>query len=241
MSSGAITSGSTRRFNFFQTHHIYNVHHKSYPPSLNRFVRESSITSSIPSDLNCELPIKLLIELNSNHTVLISPLLIPTLLLLTTLLAIRRALARLLRSKNLNSADTRVLGGVVEAASNLKHAVLVRELDLGSGFLLDAVTVVEIQLTAGLAVTIRGDDEVEGLGADFGGGEGAFGAERDDGAAADVEGDLGEVNVFKLDLGAFAFNDFPGIESVEAVVGEVDGDAGAVLFGDGRDEDVGAV
>jgi hypothetical protein len=82
---------------------------------------------------------------------------------------------------------------------------------------------------------------VEGLGADFSGGEGAFGAEGDDGAAADVQRDFGEIDVIEGDLGAFAFDDLPGVEGVEAGVGEVDGDAGAVLFGDGRDEDVGAV
>ena len=107
--------------------------------------------------------------------------------------------------------------------------------------MLDGIAVIEVELAASLAVTVRRDDEVEGLGADFGGGESAFGAEGDDGAAADVQGDFGEVDVVEGDFGAGAFDDFPGVEGVEAVVGEVDGDAGAVLFGDGRDEDVGAV
>jgi len=82
---------------------------------------------------------------------------------------------------------------------------------------------------------------VEGLGADCGGGESALGAEGNYGAAADVQWDFGESNVVEGDLGAGAFNDFPGVESVEAVVGEVDCDAGAVLFGDGGDEDGSAV
>lgn len=197
--------------------------------------------SPVPSDLNSELPIELLIQLNSNNTILVSPLVIATLLLLTTLLAIRRALARLLRTENLDSADTRVLGGVVEAAGDLEYAVLVRELDFRSRFLLDAVAVVEVQLAASLTVTVRRDDEVEGLGADFGGGESAFGAEGNDGAAADVQGDFSEGDVVEGDFGTGAFDDFPGVEGVEAVVGEVNGDAGAVLFGDGRDENVGAV
>lgn len=54
--------------------------------------------------------------------------------------------------------------------------------------MLDGIAVIEVQLAASLAITVRRDDEVEGLGADFGGGESAFGAEGDDGAAADVQG-----------------------------------------------------
>lgn len=192
-------------------------------------------------NLNSELAIKLLIQLDSNNTILISPLIIATLLLLATLLTIRRALTRLPCTENLNSADAGILGGVVEAAGDLEHAVFVRELDFRSGFLLDAVAIVEVELSAGLAVTVGRDDEVERLGADFGGGEGAFGAEGDDGTAADVQGDFGEVDVVESDLGARAFDDLPSIEGVEAVVGKVDGDAGAVLFGNGRDEDVRAV
>jgi hypothetical protein len=192
-------------------------------------------------DLNSELAIKLLIQLNGDDTVLISPLVIATLLLLATLLTVRRALARLLGTKDLDSADTGVLGGVVEAAGDLEHAVLVRELDLGGGLLLNAVAVVEVEFSAGLAVTVGRDDEVEGLGADLGGGEGAFGAEGDDGTAANVQWDFGEVDVVESDLGALAFDDLPSVECVEAVVREVDGNAGAVLFSDRRDEDVSAV
>jgi hypothetical protein len=107
--------------------------------------------------------------------------------------------------------------------------------------LLDAVAVVEVQFTAGFAVAVGCDDQVEGLSADFSGGESALGAERDDSAAADVEGNLSEIDVIESDLSAFALDDFPSIEIVEAVVGEVDGDAGAVLFCDGRDKDVRAV
>jgi hypothetical protein len=56
-----------------------------------------------------------------------------------------------------------------------------------------------------------------------------------------VQGDFSEVHVVEGNFGACAFDNVPGVEGVEAGVGEVDGDAGAVLFGDGRDEDVGAV
>lgn len=107
--------------------------------------------------------------------------------------------------------------------------------------MLNAIAIVEVKLAAGLAVTIGRDDEVEGLCADFGGGESAFRAEGDDSTAADVQRDFSEVHVVEGDLGASTLDDFPGVEGVEAGVGEVDGDAGAVLFGDGRDEDVGAV
>jgi len=156
-------------------------------------------------------------------------------------LTVGRTLTRLLRSENLDSAHARILGSVVERASDLEHAILIRELDLRRGLLLDAVAVVEVQFAAGFAIAVGCDDEVEGLGADFGCGESAFGAERDDGAAADVQGDFGERDVVESNFSARAFNNLPGVEGVEAVVGEVDGDAGAVFFRDRRDEDVVAV
>ena len=192
-------------------------------------------------DLNSELAIKLLIQLDSDNTILVLPLIVSTLLLPMALLAVRGPLARLLGSKDLHSADTCVFGHVIERARNLQHAVFVREFDFGRRLLLDAVAVVEVEFAAGFAVAVRRDDQVEGLSADFGCGEGAFGAEGDDGAAADVKGNFGEGNVIEGDFGALALYDLPGVEGVEAVVGEVDGDAGAVLFCDGRDEDVGAV
>jgi len=107
--------------------------------------------------------------------------------------------------------------------------------------LLDGITVVEVEAALSFAVTIRRDDEVEGLGADLGRRERAFGTKRDDSAAADVQRDFGEIDVLEGDFCAFAFDDFPGVEGVEAVVGKVDGDASGVLFCDGGDEDVGAV
>ena len=218
--------------------------HNSYPPSRrNHFFAKRVITHQLALllDLNSELAIELLIQLNGDNTVLISPFIITTLLLLATLLTVRRAVARLLGTKNLDSADAGVLGGVVEAAGDLEHAVFVRELDLGGGFLLNAVAVVEVESSAGLAITVGRDDEVEGLGADLGGGEGAFGAEGDDGTAANVQWDFGKVDVVESDLGALAFDDLPSVECVEAVVREVDRDAGAVLFSDRRDKDISAV
>jgi hypothetical protein len=107
--------------------------------------------------------------------------------------------------------------------------------------LLDAVSVVEVQFTASFAVTVGRDDQVERLRTDFGGGESALRTKRNDSAATDVEWDFREINVVESDLGAFALDNLPTVECVEAVVGEVDSDAGAVLFCDGRDEDVGAV
>ena len=98
--------------------------------------------------------------------------------------------------------------------------------------MLDAVAIVEVKFPTGLAVTVGSDDQVEGLGADFRGGEGAFGTEGDDGAAADVQGDFSEVDAVESDLGAGAFDDLPSVEFVKAVIGKVDGDAGAVLFRD---------
>jgi hypothetical protein len=155
--------------------------------------------------------------------------------------AVGRILVRLRRSKNLDSTDTCVFGSVFERSSDLEHAIFVRELDLGSGGLLDAVAVVEVQFSAGFAVTVGRDNQVERLGADSGGGESALGAKRDDSAATDVEWDFSEIDVVESDLGAFALDDLPSVECVKAVVRKVDGDASAVLFCDGRDEDVGAV
>jgi len=92
-----------------------------------------------------------------------------------------------------------------------------------------------------LTLAVRSDDKVEGLGADLSSSEGAFGAHRDDGATAEVQRDVGVGNIVESDFGAFAFDNLPRVKFVEAVVGNVDGNACGVLFGDGGDEDVGAV
>lgn len=202
----------------------------------------SSLSSPVAnSDLHGELTVKLLVQLDRDDSILILPLIIATLLLLVTFLAVGRLLARLFRAKDLHSADACIFGSVVKAASDLEHAIFVGEFDLRSRFLLNAIAVVKVQLAAGFAVAVRSHDEVERLGADFGGGKSTLRAERNDGTAADVEWDFGEADVFELDLSAFAFDDLPSVEGVETIVGEVDGDACAVLFRDGRDEDVGAV
>lgn len=60
---------------------------------------------------------------------------------------------------------------------------------------------------------------------------------RDDGAAADVQRDLGEADVRQLHLLALAFDDLVRVEVVKAVVGKVDGDARLVLLRHRRDEE----
>jgi hypothetical protein len=107
--------------------------------------------------------------------------------------------------------------------------------------LLDGISIIKVKAALSFTLTIRRDDEVEGLGADFGRRERTLRTNGDDGAAADVQGDFCEIDVVERNLRTFAFDDLPSVEGIEAVVGEVDRDAGGVLFCDRGDEDVGAV
>ena len=104
----------------------------------------------------------------------------------------------------------------------------------------DRYAVVEVQGPGRFAVDARRNDEVEVELAQRSGRVGAVGAERNDGAAFDVDGDLGEVCV-NGDGGAGAAEGLVGEEVVELVVWEVDGDAGCAFVRYGSDQDGGAV
>ena len=82
---------------------------------------------------------------------------------------------------------------------------------------------------------------MERLSADLGSGKRALRTEGNHSTTAKVQRNLSERNILKRNLSSLALNNLPSVEVVEAVVGEVDANAGGVFFGDGGDEDVGAV
>ena len=129
---------------------------------------------------------------------------------------------------------------ITKRAAHSQRRAIVRELDDRGTTLADRDTVIEVQRPGRLAVDAGRHNEVKVELAQRGGRVGAVGAERDDGAAFDIDGDLGEVGG-DCDGGAGAADGLVREEVVELVVGEVDGDAGGAFVGHGGDEDGGSV
>ena len=121
-----------------------------------------------------------------------------------------------------------------------QHRPVVRELNHRRRRLRDRHAVVEVQGPGRFAVDARRDNQIEIEFAQRGGRVGAVRAEREDGAAFDVDGDLGEVGVDGNGR-AGAAEGLVGEEVVELVVREVDGDAGGAFVCYGGDENGGAV
>lgn len=132
------------------------------------------------------------------------------------------------------------LGSISVASLNLEGLAIIHELQAGRALLDKADTVIEVQLSLGLSVGTDGDDELEIVLAERGGGHGALDALGDDGAAAVVEGDIGGAQVLDEDALALSLDLGVGVEVVEDVLREVGGDGGGVLLDDGADEDAGA-
>lgn len=122
-------------------------------------------------------------------------------------------------------------------ALDLETAFAVRELQLEGGALLDGVAVVKVQTARGSPIKSWGDDELEALLAQLGGGHGGLGADGDDAAAADVDGDFGHVDVAERDVGSAAAQRGARVPVVEDVVGEVCVDRSLAAVGHGTDQD----
>lgn len=87
---------------------------------------------------------------------------------------------------------------------------------------------------------VERDQELKVLPAQLGGGVGRLGAQRDDDAPADEQGDGGDVDVVEGVRTAFAVDDLVRVPVVVVVLGEVHGHAGGPLFRHGGDHDAGA-
>ena len=123
---------------------------------------------------------------------------------------------------------------------NLEGLPIIHELQARRALLHEADSIIEVQLARCLAVSADGDDELEIVLAERGGGQGTLDALGDDGAAAVVEGNIRGAEVVDDDGLALALDAGVGEEVVEDVLGEVGGDARGVLVDDGADEDAGA-
>ena len=152
----------------------------------------------------------------------------------------RDCLCTPLRIQQYHIRNTHIARIIPKRPAHRQRRPVVRELDHRRCGLRDRDAVVEVQGPGRFAVDAWRDDEVEIELAQRGGRVGAIGAERDDGAAFDVDGDLGKVRV-NGDGGARAAEGLVGEEVVELVVGEVDGDAGGAFVCHGSDQDGGAV
>ena len=119
------------------------------------------------------------------------------------------------------------------------HAII-RECNDRSRELYDRYSVIEVQRPRCCTVDPWRYDEIEVELTKCGGRVRAVGAEGDDSAAFDVNGDLGEVCV-DCNGGASAAEGFVSEEVVELVVGEIDGDACGTLRRHGRNKDGGTV
>lgn len=132
------------------------------------------------------------------------------------------------------------LGIIPITALNLERASIISELQARGPLLHETNSIIEVQLALCLAVSADGDDKLEIVLAERGGGHGALDALGDDGTATVVEGDVGGGEVLDEDGLALTLDAGVGVEVVEDVLGEVYGDGGGALFDDGADEDAGA-
>jgi len=129
------------------------------------------------------------------------------------------------------------IGLVSKVTGHAERAVVVGESDHRSGRLLDAVTVIEVQRASSLVRSVRRDPQHKVLLPQLGSRVCGFSAQRQDGSAADVEGDGVETDVGQVDHASVSLDALAGPVVVEDFVGEVDGYGGGVLFQHGRDED----
>lgn len=138
---------------------------------------------------------------------------------------------------NLSNLHT---GIVPVVALDLELLAVKDKLQARRSLLDEADSVIEVQLALGLSISTNGDDELEVVLAEGGGGQGALDTLGDDGASAVVERDIRGTEVLEEDAPALALDLLVGVEVVEDVLGEVGGDGGGVLLDDGADEDAGA-
>ena len=128
-------------------------------------------------------------------------------------------------------------GVVLERTRHTKLTILINEVNLRHGILHNRLAVIKIQGALGAAIQSRRNNNVEALLAQSGGGVCALDTLRIDNATLIVDGDVCVVDVVEGDVFALSADGLAGAPFVEDVVGEVEGDARAVLLCDGGDED----
>lgn len=123
---------------------------------------------------------------------------------------------------------------IIKRPSHSQSRPVIRERNDRRRGLCDRYSIIEVQRPRCFAVYPWRYDEIEVELAKCGGRVRAVGAEGNNRATFDVDGDLGEVRV-DCDGGAGAAERFVSEEAVELVVGEIDGDTGGTLSRHGRD------
>src|SRR5690242_4740277 len=131
--------------------------------------------------------------------------------------------------------------GIPKRSACSELAALERKLNLADLGLLNALALVKVQAALRRAISARRNEDVKVLSAQGLCGVCRAGAQRDDGAAADVHGDVACGEIGFCDVGACGLDFLEGPEVVEDVSGEVVRYGVGVVGCDGRDEQGGAV
>ena len=148
---------------------------------------------------------------------------------------LNRTLKTLLATQHSNILHNN-LSLVTKLTAHAECAIVVRKRDHGHGRLLNAITIIEVQRSLSLIRRIGRDPQYEILLPELRGCVCRFGAERQDGSAADVQGNGVDTDVCEVDHGAVTLDALAGPVVVEDFIGQVDGHGGRVFFQYRRDE-----